>query len=76
MDRLKLYDDILTISINKKDKIKFKRIAFKNKMTMSEFSRLLIKTAILINDLDKKEIDTIKSTTQIDNIISTIRRDS
>ena len=42
-NRLKLYDDKLIIKIEHKDKVKLKRIAFKNKRTMSDLNRLLIK---------------------------------
>lgn len=49
-NRLKVYDDKLIIKIEHKDKIKLKRIAFKNKRTMSDLNRLLIKMYIKLYD--------------------------
>lgn len=42
MDRLKLYDTSLEIILDSKLKRETKRIAYKNKMTMSAYIRMLI----------------------------------
>lgn len=55
--RLKLYDTSIEICINKKCKEKLRKIAYKNKLTMSEYIRNLINCAVSyndINDLDNK----------------------
>lgn len=51
--RLKLYNDSIYTYINHKDKIKFKNIAFKNNMTVSELSRYLILLIINFNENKK-----------------------
>ena len=50
--RLKLYDEELRIYISKKDRNKFRKIAYRNKKTMSEYARLLIKHAIALDELE------------------------
>lgn len=59
--RLKLYSDSLVFSISKKDKIKFRSIAYKNRMTMSELCRRFVKIIILLestyNYENKKEVN-------------------
>lgn len=75
MNRLKLYDSVLKINLNKKEKNKFKKIAYKNKKTMSEFGRSLIQLAILIDDINKKEGEQAKNYLEYDNILSIIRRE-
>ena len=75
MKRLKLYDDILILSINKKEKSKLRKIAYNNKLTMSEFNRLLIKLAIQIDELDKQELDNLKSTKEVNKIMTTLGRE-
>lgn len=55
--RLKLYDTSIEICINKKCKEKLRKIAYKNKLTMSEYIRNLINCVVSyndINDLDNK----------------------
>lgn len=74
MDRLKLYDSVLKVNINKKEKNKFKKIAYRNKKTISEFARSLIQLIILIDEMDKKEDEQIKNYSEYDNILSIIRR--
>ena len=75
-NRLKLYDDYLTLIINKKDKAKFRKIAFRNKMTMSEYCRLLIKFAISLDELSKSELEDIKTNHEINTILTLLGRDN
>lgn len=51
--RLKLYDTLIYTYLEKSDKSKFKKIAYKNKMTISEFNRYLIKLIIKIDESNK-----------------------
>ena len=51
--RLKLYNTILKLAIDRKTKLKLKKIAYQNKMTMSEYVRNLIDIAILKYDHEK-----------------------
>lgn len=67
-NRLKLYDSTIRIYVSKKDKAKFRKIAFKNKMTVSELSRKLILLIIKLDESNK--IDLIQDLT--DNDIKTI----
>lgn len=67
-NRLKLYDSTIRIYVSKKDKAKFRKIAFKNKMTISELSRKLILLIIKLDESNK--IDLIQDLT--DNDIKTI----
>lgn len=49
--RLKLYDTSIEICINHKAKEKLRKIAYKQKITMSEYIRKLIDFAISFNDI-------------------------
>ena len=75
-NRLKLYDDLIRLSISKKDKAKFRKIAFRNKMTMSEYCRLLIKFVISLDELDKSELGDIKTNQEINTILTILGRDN
>lgn len=55
MNRLKLYNDAIYTYLPHKDKIKFRKIAFSHKMTVSEFNRRLIQTIIKLDDNKKME---------------------
>ncbi len=54
-NRLKLYNDSIYTYLSHKDKIKFRRIAFNHKMTVSEFNRRLIQMIIKMDDNKKIE---------------------
>ena len=73
--RLKLYDDTLLISISKKDKTKFRKLAFKNKKTMSDFNRCLIKFAILVDELDSNSFSRENFNLELDRLLSLLGRD-
>ena len=74
-NRLKLYDVKLELFLEHKDKERLRKNAFKNKMTMSEYVRKLIK---LDNELSSIELLNNKfdlSVDQINKISATLRRD-
>lgn len=54
-NRLKLYNDSIYTYLSHKDKIRFRKIAFSNKMTMSEFNRRLIQMVIKMYENKKIE---------------------
>ncbi len=64
-NRLKLYDDKLIIKLEHKDKIKLKTIAFKNKRTMSDVNRLLIKLYIKLYETKKLNNRVLKDDEEI-----------
>ena len=71
-NRLKLYDTSIEIVINKKIKEKLRKIAFKEKVTMSEYLRRIIDFIIISNEIDKKDIDlmnTLKDFNKISKLI-------
>lgn len=71
-NRLKLYDTSIEIVINKKAKEKLRKIAFKEKVTMSEYLRRIIDFIIISNEIDKKDIDlmnTLKDFNKISKLI-------
>ncbi len=74
-NRLKLYNVKLELFLEHKDKERLRKNAFKNKMTMSEYVRKLIK---LDNELISIELlnDNFNlSVEKIDKILTTLRRD-
>ena len=68
--RLKLYDTSIELCINKKTKEKLRKIAYKQKITMSEYVRHLINFAIAYNDISNLENKKDLSTRDVDKIIS------
>lgn len=52
MNRLKLFDDSIYTYLEHRDKVKFRKIAFKNKKTVSEFNRYLIQLIIKLDELN------------------------
>lgn len=74
-NRLKLYNDIIQVCISKKEKDKFRKLAFRNKKTISEYIRYLIKMALLIDELhnnnNKKEVTNF----EINKLLSFFGRD-
>lgn len=69
-NRLKLYDTSIEICISKKTKEKLRKIAYKEKITMSEYVRKLIDFAIALNDLNILENKKELSTKDVDKVIS------
>lgn len=51
--RLKLYSSAIYTYLEPKDKVKFRKIAFKNKKSVSEFNRYLIHLIIKLDELKK-----------------------
>lgn len=71
-NRLKLYDTSIEIVINKKTKEKLRKIAFKEKVTMSEYLRRVIDFIIISNEIDKKDnelMNTLKDFNKISKLI-------
>lgn len=52
-NRLKLYDDAIYTYLEHSDKVKFRKIAFSHKMTISEFNRHLIRLIIKLDEMNK-----------------------
>lgn len=74
-NRLKLYSSSIYTYLEPKEKIKFRKIAFKNKKSVSEFNRSLIKLVIKLDDL--KRLNFKKGLTNEDfvKILNEIGRD-
>lgn len=64
-NRLSLYNDYIYTYLEHNDKIKFRKIAFKNKMSVSEFNRKIILLVIKLDEM--KKLNSKKDTTE--NII-------
>lgn len=68
--RLKLYDTSIEICVNKKTKEKLRKVAYKQKITMSEYIRQLIELAIINNEINDFENKKILSTKNIDKALT------
>lgn len=73
-DRLKLYNTHLTLRLDKKEKQILKRNAYKNKMTMSNYIRLLINMDNRLNEIKSNNIKNDKCSTEIAKIMLNIGR--
>ena len=67
--RLKLYDDTIMLCIPKRSKEKLRRIAYKQKITMSEYIRQLIELALVCNDVNSLESKKVLSTKNVDKAL-------
>lgn len=67
--RLKLYDSLLKVYLSKTEKNKLRKIAFSNKMTLSEYTRNLVRLAIYINEVQKDSIKSDYNLSKIDYIL-------
>lgn len=74
-NRLKLYDTSIELCINKKKKEKLRRIAYKQKITMSEYIRKLIDFAIAYNDITCLENKKDLQAKDVEKIITLLGRD-
>ena len=74
-NRLKLYNTHLTLRLNKKEKQALKRNAYKNKMTMSNYIRLLINMDNRLNEIRKNNIKNNIYSEEITKIMLNIGRD-
>ena len=70
--RLKLYDAILTLRLDKKEKNIIKRNAYKNKMTMSNYIRYLISIDNRINRIKKNNEQNNQYSNEIAKILLNI----
>lgn len=68
--RLKLYDDTIMLCIPKRTKEKLRRIAYKQKITMSEYIRQLIELALVCNDVNNLESKKVLSTKNVDKALT------
>ena len=68
--RLKLYDDTIMLCIPKRTKEKLRRIAYKQKITMSEYIRQLIELALVCNDINSLENKKVLSTKNVDKALT------
>ena len=73
-NRLKLYDSTIYTYLNKKDKLKFRKLAFKNKMTVSEFNRYLILLVLKSADENKLCDNLEKTNKEVDRFLTFIGR--
>lgn len=71
-NRLSLYNDSIYTYLEHSDKIKFRKIAFKNKMSVSEFNRRLIQLAIKLDEINKLNSKINLSENNISNILGGI----
>lgn len=68
--RLKLYDTSIEICVNKKTKEKLRKVAYKQKITMSEYIRQLMELAIINNEINDFENKKILSTKNVDKALT------
>lgn len=68
--RLKLYDTSIEVCVNKKTKEKLRKVAYKQKITMSEYIRQLIELAIINNEINNFENKKILSTKNVDKALT------
>ena len=75
-NRLNLYNSTIYTYLEHKDKVKFRRIAFKHKKSVSEFIRYLILLIIKIDEM--KKLNNQKELTDLDlvKLLSEIGRDT
>ncbi len=74
-NRLKLFDDAIYTYLEHSDKVKFRNIAFKNKKTISEFNRYLIKLIIRLDEANKLNSKVNLTEDDIINIVKNLWRD-
>lgn len=74
-NRLKLYDDSIQTYVEHSDKVKFRNIAFKNKKTISEFNRYLIKLIIKLDEANKLNNKVNLTEDDIVGIVKSLWRD-
>lgn len=67
--RLKLYDSLLKVYLPKKEKNKLRKIAFSHQMTLSEFTRNLVRLAIYIDQYQNSSIQDDYSLSKIEYIL-------
>ncbi len=72
---MKLYNTHLTLRLDKKEKQILRKNAYKNKMTMSNYIRLLINMDNRLNEIKRNNIKNDKCSTEIAKIMLNIGRD-
>lgn len=73
-NRLSLYNSAIYTYLELKDKNKFRNIAFKNKMSVSQFNRYLILLVIKLEELKKLNGQKEITDKELLTILSQIRR--
>jgi len=68
--RLKLYDDTIMLCVPKRTKEKLRKVAYKQKITMSEYIRQLIELALICNDVNNLENKKVLSTKTVDKALT------
>lgn len=74
-NRLSIYNDVIYTYLEHSDKVKFRKIAFKNKKTISEFNRLLIKLIIRLDEMNKLNSKQEITADDISSLLNNIGRD-
>lgn len=74
-NRLSIYNDVIYTYLEHSDKIKFRKIAFKNKKTISELNRLLIKLIIRLDEMNKLNSRQEITIDNISSLLNSIGRD-
>ena len=72
---MKLYNTHLTLRLDKKEKQILRKNAYKNKMTISNYIRLLINMDNRLNEIKRNNIKNDKCSTEIAKIMLNIGRD-
>lgn len=73
-NRLSLYNSAIYTYLESKDKNKFRNIAFKNKMSVSQFNRYLILLVIKLEEIKKLNGQKEITDKELLTILSQIRR--
>lgn len=68
--RLKLYNSTLKLKINNVDKEKLRKIAFSKNMTMSDYTRNLIKIIIELNSSIEQKKKILTSEEKLNTLIT------
>ena len=68
--RLKLYDDTIMLCVPKRTKEKLRKVAYKQKITMSEYIRQLIELALICNEVNNLENKKVLSTKTVDKALT------
>ena len=71
--RLKLYDSLLKVYLPKKEKNKLRKLAFSKNMTLSEYTRNLIRLAIYIEEYQTSSIKDDKTISNIKNVLGGLK---
>lgn len=71
-NRLKLYDALIKTYISNKEKKKFRKIAFQNKKTVSDFNRMLIQLVIKLDEMKNQKSNFELTSKDINTLLNSI----